>query len=99
MDEKLYAVICPHPPLSLPNMRNENHFEIDPIGIDPIVYTVVRFDPVSVHITWIGLVRAETSINENILNTSRPKCSDGSQQSLQEPTPTRSGPEPASYFL
>ncbi len=99
MDEEFHAVICPHPPFPLPNVRNENHFEIDPIRIDPIIYTVIRFDPVSVHITRIGLLRAEASVDENVLNTSGPKCFDGGTQAFQQPTPTRSESEPASYFF
>jgi hypothetical protein len=64
MDEEFHAVIGPHPPLPLPNMWDQNHLKIDPIGIDPIVYTIVRLDPVTVHITGIGLLSAEAPVDE-----------------------------------
>ena len=76
MDEKLHAMIRPHPPLPFPNLRDENHLEIDPIRVDAIIHTVVRLDPVSVHIARIGLLRAEAPVDENVLNSSPPKCSD-----------------------
>jgi hypothetical protein len=82
MDKELHAVICPHPPLLLPNMGHKNHLEIYPIRIDSIVYIVVRFYPVSVHVTRIGLLRAEDSVDKNVLDTSRPKRFDGSPQAL-----------------
>ena len=63
-------------------MRNENRLKINPIKIDPIVYTIVRFDPVSIHIAWIGLLGAEASVDINIFDASRPKCSDGSPQAF-----------------
>jgi hypothetical protein len=99
MDEKLHAVICPHPPLALPNLWSENHFEIDPIRIDPIIYSVVRFDPVSVYISRVGLLGAKASVDDNLLNASGPKCSHGGPQALQKPTPPRSEPEPGFYFF
>jgi hypothetical protein len=80
-------------------LRYENHFEVDPIRIDPIIDTIVRLDPVTVHIARIGLVRAEAPVDEYVLNTGKPKCLDGSPQAFQEPTPPRSEPEPASYFF
>src|SRR5579863_5287551 len=99
MDEKFHAVICPHPPLPLPHLRHENHLEVDPIRIDPIINVVVRLDPIAVHIARIGLLSAKTPVDEYVLNTSQPKCFDGRPQSFQEPTPSRSEPEPASYFF
>src|SRR5712675_1263207 len=99
MDEKLQAVIRPHPPLPFPNLRDRNHLEIDPIRVDAIISAVVRLDPISIHIAWIGFLRAETSVDEYVLNTSRPKRRHGGSQSLQKPTAPRSEPEPASYFL
>jgi hypothetical protein len=57
MDEKLHAMIRPHPPLPFPNLRHQNHLEVDPVRIDAIIHAVVWLDPVSVHITWIGLMR------------------------------------------
>jgi hypothetical protein len=82
MDKEFHAMICPHSPLASPNMWNENHVKIYPIRIDPIVHTIVRFDPVPVHIPRIRLIGAEASVDKNILDTSRPKCSDGSPQAL-----------------
>jgi hypothetical protein len=99
MDEEFDTVIHPHPPLPLPHMRYENHLEVDPIRIDPIINTVVRLDPITVHIARIGLVRAEAPVDEYVLNTGQPKCIDGNPQAFQEPTPSRSEPEPASYFF
>jgi hypothetical protein len=99
MDEKFHAVIRPHPPLPLPHLRHENHFEVDPIRIDPIINIVVRLDPITVHISRIGLVRAEAPVDEYVLNTGKPKCFDGGAQAFQEPVPPRGEPEPASYFF
>jgi hypothetical protein len=99
MDEEFDTVIHPHPPLPLPHMRYENHLEVDPIRIDPIINTVVRLDPITVHIARIGLVRAEAPVDEYVLNAGQPKCFDGNPQAFQEPTPSRSEPEPASYFF
>ncbi len=96
MDEKLHSVIRPHPPLPFANLRDQNHFKIDPIRIDAIVHSLVRLDPVSVHIAWIGLLRAKASVDENVFNTSRPKRSNCGPQAFQKPTPPRSEPEPAS---
>jgi hypothetical protein len=78
MDEEFDTVIHPHTPHPLPHMRYENHLEVDPIRIDPIINT----DPITVHIARIGLVRAEAPVDEYILNTSQPKCFDGSPASL-----------------
>jgi hypothetical protein len=36
MNEEFDTVIHPHPPLPLPHLRYENHFEVDPIRIDSI---------------------------------------------------------------
>src|SRR5580700_10676168 len=99
MDEEFDAVIRPHPPPPLPHMRYENHFEVDPIWIDPIINTVVRLDPVTVYIARIGLLSAETPVDEDVVNTGQPKCFDGGPQAFQEPAPPRSEPEPASYFF
>jgi hypothetical protein len=99
MDEEFDTVIHPHPPLPLPHMRYENHFEVNPIWIDPIINAVVRLDPVTVYIARIGLLRAETPVDEYVLNTGKPKCFDGGPQAFQEPKPPRSEPEPASYFF
>src|ERR1700722_3883634 len=99
MDEEFDPVIHPHPPLPLPHMRYENHFEVDPIRIDPIINTVVRLDPITVHIARIGFLRAETPVDEYVVNAGQPKCFDGGPQAFQEPAPPRSEPEPASYFF
>ena len=93
MYEKFHTVIRPHPPLPFPTLH-QNHLEVDPIGIDAIIYAVVWFDPVSVHITWIELLRAETSVDEYFLNAGRPKGGHRDSQSLQEPTALRRKPEP-----
>ena len=79
MDEEFDTVIHPHPPLPLPLMLYENRFEVDPIRIDPIINTVVRLDPITVHIARIGLLGAETPVDEDVVNTSQPKCFDGAR--------------------
>src|SRR5712692_4779320 len=99
MDEEFDTVIHPHPPLPLPHRRYENHFEVDPIRIDPIINTVVRLDPITVNIARIGLLRAKAPVDEYVLNASRPKRCHRGSQSLQKPTAPRSEPEPASYFF
>jgi hypothetical protein len=73
MDEEFDTVIRPHTPLPLPQLRYENHFEVDPIRIDPIINTVVRLDPITVHIARIGLLRAEAPVDEYFVNTGKPK--------------------------
>jgi hypothetical protein len=98
MDEEFDTVIHPHPPLPLLHLRHENHFEVDPIRIDPIINVVVRLDPITVHIARIGLLSAKTPVDEYVLDTSQSKCFDGSPQAFQEPTPSRSEPEPPPYF-
>ena len=40
-----------------------------------------------------------STVDEYVLNASRPKRCHGGSQSLQKPTAPRSEPEPASYFL
>ena len=45
-------------------MRYENQFEVDPMRIDPIINTLVRLDTITVHIARIGLLRAETAVDE-----------------------------------
>lgn len=99
MDEEFDTVIHPHPPLPLPHLRYESHFEVNPIRIDPIIDIVVRLDPITVHIARIGLLCAEAPVNEYVLNTSQPKCFEGRPQAFQEPTPSQSEPEPAPYFF
>src|SRR5262249_42355431 len=99
MDEKLDAVIHPHPPLPFPNLRHQNHLEIDPVGIDAIIHAVVWFDPVSVHVARIGLLRAKASINEYVLDAGRPKSRHRDSQPLQKPAPPRRKSEPTSYLF
>ncbi len=70
MGEKLHAMICPHP--------RHFHFrtcgtgiislKINPIRVDAIIDTVVWLNPVSVHITWVGLLCAKAPIDEDVLN-------------------------------
>ena len=99
MDEEFDTLIHPHPPLPLPHMRYENHFEVDPIRIDPIINIVVRLDPITVHISRIGLLRAEAPVDIYVLNTGKPKYFDGGPQAFQEPTPSRSGTRTGFLFL
>src|SRR5260370_19208348 len=99
MDEEFDTVIHPHPPFPLQLIWYENHFEVDPIRIDPIINTVVRLDPITVDIARIGLLRAEAPVDQYLVNASHPEYFHGSPQALQEPTPSRREPELASYFL
>jgi hypothetical protein len=72
MDEEFDTVIHPHPPLPLPHMRYQNHFEVDPIRIDPIIDIVVRLDPINVHISRIGLsMRKLPSMNMSSIPASQ----------------------------
>src|SRR3979409_2780403 len=90
VDEELAAFIRPHPPLPFPNLRVQNHLEIDPIRVDAIIHFVVRLNPISVHVTWIGLLSAEAPVDEYVLNASRPKRTHRGSQSLQKPPAPRS---------
>lgn len=82
MDEKLDAVVSPHPPFPFSDLRGENHLEINPVWLDAIVYAVVGLDPVSVEIAWIGFLGAEASVDKYILNASSPKGVGRGSQSL-----------------
>ena len=99
MDEKLYTVIGPHPPLPFPKLGDQRHLEIDLIRVDAIIDADVRLEPVSIHIARIGFLRAEATVDENVFNSSTPKCSDCESQPFQEPAPARSEPEPLSYLF
>ena len=99
MDEKLHAVIRLHPPFPLPNLRDQNHLEIDPIRIDAIINPVVRLNPIFVHIAGIGFLAAEAPVDEYVLNAGRPKSRHRGSHSLQQPTAPRREAETASYFF
>jgi len=77
-------VIQPHPPFhfrtcvresfrSRSNMDRSDHKHRRPAR------------PITVHIARIGLLRAETPVDEYVLNTGQPKCFDGGPQAFQEP--------------
>jgi hypothetical protein len=54
----------PHPPLPFPNLRDQNHLEVNPIRIDAIIHAVVVWlDPVSVHITWIEFLGTRAPVD------------------------------------
>ena len=99
MDEKLDAVIRPHPPLPFPNLRDQIHLEIDPVRIDAIIHARVWLDPVSVHIARIGLLCAKASVNEYVLNARCPERCRGNSQPLQKPMAPRRKSEANSYFF
>ena len=82
MDEKLHALIHPHPPLPFPNVRDQPHLKIYPIRIDAIIHALIWLDPISIHITWIRLLGAKAPVDENVLNASRPKRQHRGSQSL-----------------
>jgi hypothetical protein len=50
MDKKLNAVVCPHPPLPLPYVRNKDQLEVGPIRIETIIDARVRLDPIAIDI-------------------------------------------------
>src|ERR1700691_5182727 len=99
MNKKLHAVICPHPPLPLPNVRHKNHFEVNPIRVDSLVHAIVRFDPVTINVTRIRLFSAEAAVDKNLIYPSHPKRFDCRSKPFQEPPSSWSEPEPPSDFL
>src|SRR5689334_19247057 len=70
-------------------MRNQDKLEIDPVGIDPIICSRVRLNPVAVDITGIRLLRTEAAVDIDFFNTGRPKSLDGGPEPLQQPPTTR----------
>src|ERR1017187_2990916 len=67
-------------------MRNQDELEIDPVGINAIVDSVVGFNPITSDIARIWLLRAEAAVNIDLFNTGRPKSLDGGAESLQQPS-------------
>src|SRR5947208_16910420 len=88
MNEELNPMVAPHTPLPLPNERNQDQFEVDPVGIDAIINTFVGFDPIAVDITGIWLLRTEAAVNIDFLNAGFPKRLDCSPEPLQQPSTT-----------
>jgi hypothetical protein len=82
MDEKLNAVVGPHSPLPLPQMRNQDRLKVDPVRIDTIIDALVWLNPIAVDITGIRLLRAKTAVDVDLLNSGRPKSLDGGAESL-----------------
>ena len=99
MDEELYAVVHPHSPFPHPSPPHRYEFEVNPIRVDTLVDAVVRFDPVAVDITRIRFLRAEASVNENLLHARRPKRLDGGTKSFQKPSTPRSKAKVSCDFL
>ena len=94
VDEKLDAVLGPHPPLQFSKARDQDQFEIDPVGIDPLINLFVGFDPIAVYVAGIGFVSAEATVDENISNTGLPESRHGFSQPSQQPTAPGRGIEP-----
>jgi hypothetical protein len=74
MNEELHPVINPHPPFPFPQIGYQDQFEMDPIRIDPVIDTMIRFDPITIHITGIRLLRTEAPVDKDLLDPGCPKC-------------------------
>src|ERR1039457_345456 len=88
MDKKLNAMVGPHSPLPLSNVRNKNQLEVDPVRIDAIIDARVGLNPIAIDITRIRLLRTEAAVNVDFLNAPRPKSFDGGAEPLQQPLTT-----------
>ncbi|MBL8241768.1 MAG: hypothetical protein JNM66_30370 [Bryobacterales bacterium] len=89
MNEELDAVIGPHSPLVFPEMRDWDAFKIDPVGIDPVIDSIVGFDPVTIDILWIPFCGAETAVNEYLLNASGPEGLERLPEPFEQPPAAR----------
>jgi hypothetical protein len=47
MNEEFNSMVGPHSPFPLPNLRNEEQLEVDPVGIDAIIDARVRLNPIA----------------------------------------------------
>jgi hypothetical protein len=73
MNEELDGVIRPHAPSPLPGRPDKDGHEIDPVGVDSIVNVQIWFDPIAVHISGIGFLRAEAAIDVDLFDARIPK--------------------------
>ena len=64
------AMVGPPTPLPLPNVRNQDEFEI---GIDAIGDAFVGLDPVPLNITGIRFLRTKAAVDGDLLDAGRPK--------------------------
>ena len=99
MDEKLKAVVGPHPPLPLPHLRDRDQFEVDPIRIEAIVYARIRLDPIAVDIARIRFLRTEAPVDIDLLDPGFPKRADGGAKPFQQPSAPRRKRETPSYLF
>jgi hypothetical protein len=89
MDEKLNAMVDPHSRLPFPQMRNQDQLEIDPVGIDAVVDSVIGLNPIAVDISGIWFLGTEAAVDANLLNPGRPKRLNGRTEPFQQPTTPR----------
>ena len=73
MDKELNAIFYPHPWLPLPRMRNQDQFEVNPVGLDALIHSRIRFHPIAINVSRIGFLRAEAAVNVDLLYPSCPK--------------------------
>src|SRR5215471_18688633 len=88
MNEELNAMVSPHSRLPLPDMRNQEQFEVDPIGIDAIEDALVGLNPIAVDIPGIRLLRAEAAVDVDLLDPGCPERLNGGAEPLQQPSTT-----------
>jgi hypothetical protein len=81
-------MVGPHSPLPLPKVRNEDQFELDPVGIDAIIDPLIGFNPVAINITWVRFLRTEATVDKDTFNTGSPKGLDCGAEPLQQPSTT-----------
>ena len=67
------AMVGPPAPRPLPNVRNQDEFEIDPVGIDAIRDAFVGLNPVPLDITGIRFLRTKAAVDVDLLDAGRPK--------------------------
>jgi hypothetical protein len=89
MNEKLNAMVCPHSPLPLSHLRNQDQLEIDPVRVDTIVNALVGLDPIAIDVTGIRLLRTEAAVDVDLLDAGCPKGFDGGVEPLLQPLTPR----------
>src|SRR5665647_1768491 len=99
MDKKLNAVVCPHPPLPLPYVRNKDQLEVGPIRIETIIDARVRLAPIAIDIPRIRLLRTEAAVDVDLLDPGIPKRVDGGTKPFQQPATPRRERETPAYLL
>lgn len=77
MDEKLNALVDLHSRLPFPHKRSQDQLEIDPVGIDAIIDSVIGLNPITIDISGIWLLGTEAVVDVDLLNPGRPKRLNG----------------------